>query len=154
MYHLSMTKVETMKKLLYIPLFIWCLIACNSQEMDSISMFADVAQSMSGAWRLDAVERGMGNQKSWEKVDSTRADTLTFRTDGVILDTKGLPRCCSPTSLVINGQLVEIKPSMAVPANPLCASVNCVSCATWDIQLSANEMIVAPCNMSRLKYVR
>ncbi|QRR01703.1 hypothetical protein [Dyadobacter sandarakinus] len=142
-----------MRTLLYASLVLWCAIACREKNMDTIQSFTQ-ANGLSGRWYLKAVEKGVTAQKTWENVQAAEVDTLVFRNDGVIMSATGLPRCCSPNSLILNGNLVEIKPTSPVPPNPMCARVNCVSCSTWDIELSGSEIVVTPCNMPRLRYVR
>ncbi|MCF2488496.1 hypothetical protein [Dyadobacter sp. CY347] len=112
--------------------------------------------SVQGKWILTAVEKNAidGTKNVWEAIVPGKADTLIFRSDGVILDTDGKPRCCAPGTLIINGNVMPVKPQVALPPNPLCAVVNCISCPSWEIELSGSEMIVTPCNNQRLKYVR
>lgn len=143
-----------MKRLLYIPLFLILLLSCKKDSIDGASSYMDF-QTIQGAWHLIEIERtSLDNKNVWESVSSAQSDTLTFRGDGVILYTDGTPACCSPKSLIINGQLLDIKPQAALPANPLCALVNCVYCPTWEISLSDDQLIVSSCNSQKRKYVR
>jgi hypothetical protein len=147
-------KVKTMKQLLYIPLFLVLLLSCKKDSIDGATSFADFL-TIQGSWHLIEIERtSLDNKNVWESVSATKADTLIFRTDGVILNTDGTPACCAPKSLIINNQLMDIKPQQALPANPLCAAVNCVNCPTWELSLSDDQLIVSSCNNLRRKYVR
>ncbi|MCF2516904.1 hypothetical protein [Dyadobacter sp. CY351] len=143
-----------MKQLLYIPFCIALLLSCKKDTMEAMN--APELLSVQGKWYLTAVEKNAidGRNKVWEPIDLAKADTLIFRSDGVMLDTDGKPRCCAPGMLIINDQVMPVKPQVALPPNPLCVLVNCVNCPSWDIELSGPEMIVTPCNNQRLKYVR
>lgn len=144
-----------MKRLLYIPFAIAVLLACKKDSMDAVNSAA-LFTSIEGKWYLSAIERKSiaGTINNWEPVKPNQADTLIFRSDGVILQTDGKPACCAPGSLIINGNLMVVKPQTALPANLVCASVNCVNCPTWEIFMSGNEIIVNSCNSPRLKFVR
>jgi hypothetical protein len=144
-----------MKRLLYIPFCIALLLACKKDSVDAYYGLADF-QTIEGKWYLSAIEKNAidGTGSSWEPVKSNQADTLIFRSDGVILETDGKPACCAPGTLLVNGSLMAVKPQTALPPNPLCTMVNCVNCTTWELYLSGNEMIVSPCSKPRLKYIR
>ncbi|MCE6991638.1 hypothetical protein [Dyadobacter sp. CY323] len=144
-----------MKRLLYISLILTVLFACKNDSMDTLDNPAAFASTISGTWKLVAVERSsIDNKNVWEPVPAAQADTLIFRGDGLILYGDGSPRCCAPKSLVINGNLMDIKPQTAIPANPLCARVNCVYCPSWDLSLTGNQLIISSCLGFREKYVR
>lgn len=143
-----------MKRLLYIPFCIMLMLSCKKDSMDTLSA-ADFL-SIQGKWYLSATEKNAinGTKNVWEPIEPSKADTLVFRSDGIILDPDGKPACCAPGILIINGVVMDVKPQIALPANPLCALVNCGNCPSWEIQLSGSEMIVKPCNNPRLKFVR
>ena len=143
-----------MKRLLYIPFCIALLLSCKKDTMDVLS--AASFQTIQGKWYLTAIEKNAidGRTNFWEPIDPAKADTLIFRSDGVILETDGKPACCAPGTLIINGSVKAVKPETALPANPLCTLVNCGNCPSWDIQMSDREMIIKPCNNPKLKYVR
>lgn len=142
-----------MKRLLYFPLFITLLLSCKKDSMDTYNS-ANV-QSIAGSWRLVEVEKAsIDNKNVWQPVPASQSDTLVFRADGVILNPDGTPRCCPPKSLVINGTLRDIQPQMAIPANPVCALVNCVYCPTWELFWTEDVLIISSCLGSRTKYVR
>lgn len=114
-------------------------------------------QSIAGIWKLAEVERAsLNNQNVWEPVPAAQADTLVFRNDGVILNPDGSPRCCAPKSLIINGTLLDIVPQTAIPANPICASVNCVYCPTWELSWNDDVLIITSCigTIAKSKYIR
>lgn len=119
------------------------------------AMHANDLTSIAGSWKLIEVERlSLSNASVWEPVPAAQADTLVFRADGVILNPDGTPRCCAPKSLIINGELMDIKPQFAIPANPICALVNCVYCPTWELSWNDDVLIVSSCLGSKTKYVR
>ncbi len=118
-------------------------------------MSSAVANTIAGNWRLAEIERAsVDNKNVWENASASQVDTISFRSDGVILQANGLPRCCAPKSLIINGQLMDIKPQSPIPDNPICALVNCVYCPVWEITFTGNELIVSSCLNQRRKYIR
>lgn len=110
--------------------------------------------SIAGTWRLAEIEKGSFGQKYWEAANASSSDNIIFLQDGAILDSDSLLLCCSPTSLLINNQLLEIKPDKSLAANPICAFVNCVSCPTWEVQWKNDELIISYCDGTREKYKR
>lgn len=143
-----------MKRLLYLPLVLACLLSCK-EDSDSGPMQALTFQTMSGRWHSAEVEKSsLGNGGTWEPIAAAQSDTLIFRSDGVILNADGKPRCCAPTTLTIDGKLFDVKPTSALPANAACEFVNCVTCPTWEISWQGNQMIIATCTSPRTKYVR
>lgn len=126
-----------MKRYLYILLIPFLLLNCKKEKEP-----APAIKEIVGRWRLDAVEKTVNGQKVWEKVSSDSPSYLTFRFDGVILDGKGLPWCCSPETLIVNGTSFKIKPKAKVPTNPQCALIDCVSCSSWDLEQKENELII------------
>ena len=144
-----------MKRLLYISLILTSVFGCKKDSLDSANLQSGFTSTISGPWKLVAVERtSIDNKNVWEPVPAAQSDTLIFRGDGLILYGDGSPRCCAPKSLVINGILRDIKPQQAVPANPLCATVNCVYCPTWELSWTDDQLIVSSCMNAREKYVR
>ena len=140
-----------MLRQLHIILFLFILLSCNS---DSADMQPAALNSVAGTWRLIEIEKGGFGQKYWEATVANTGKDLIFREDGVILDSKSQSICCGPTSLLINGVFFEIKPSLTVTANPLCAVVNCVSCPTWEVEWRQNELIISYCDGTREKYTK
>jgi hypothetical protein len=142
-----------MRRLFYITLFLSVMLSCKKDSLDVMGM-ADM-DPVSGKWFLSQVERAsVDNKNVWEYVSAAQTDTIAFRSDGVILQADGLPMCCAPKSLIINGSLLDIKPQSPLPANPYCANVSCAYCPVWEITLTGNEMIVSSCNDLRRKYIR
>jgi hypothetical protein len=140
-----------MKNLIFLLSLLFVLTNCKKDDPESQANMANIA----GQWQLEAYETTQNGKKTWSPAEPTQPQLLTFRADGVILDNSGLPLCCSPTSLKINGALFEVKPALPLEPNPLCALVNCAFCATWEIQQQGNEIIIEGCNTStRTKYVK
>lgn len=145
-----------MKRLLYLPLYFLVLLSCSkdSQEVQSAAEFLNVAL-FEGKWKLAETEKiTIDHQKLWEPVSGAQSYTMILRNDGVILNADGKPACCAPTSLIINDQLMQIKPQSPIPTNEACELVNCINCPTWEIELTGNQMIVTACNSPRMKFVR
>lgn len=141
-----------MKRLLYISLFLATLYACKSNSMDA--SYSPQVESISGTWRLIEEEQGIIGQSNWKAALADSSLDITFRNDGVVMNAKGLPACCAPTALTINGRFFEIKPATQLAANPACANVSCGNCPVWDIAISNNQLIITTCNSPRKKYVR
>ena len=143
---------EIMKRYLYILLIPFLLLNCKKEKEP-----APVIRGIVGRWRLDAVEKTVNGQKVWEKVSYDPPTYLAFRFDGVILDGKGLPWCCSPEMLIVNGTSFKIEPKAKVPSNPQCAYVDCFTCPSWDLEPKENELILtSSCQSlnSRSRYFR
>lgn len=142
-----------MKSLLYTSLICVLLLSCKK---DSGDVFPQATFStMSGQWHSIEKERSsLDNKSNWESIPAAQSDTIVFRGDGVILNVDGSPACCAPTSLIVNGQLLDIRPQSGLPVNPVCASITCVNCPTWEISWTDDQMIVTTCNAPRVKYIR
>lgn len=125
-----------MKKLILV-LFLVSLLGCKEK-----SLSPEELQPLVGKWRLSAVQP---NGKDWEFVTQSGQHQFEIRYDGVILDSNGLPACCSPKSLKVNGKLFTIEPKESLPNNPQCALVNCIACEIWDIDLQGNTFILSSC---------
>ena len=124
-----------MKQLIYALLLYILLFGCKKDPTPLPAI-----QEIVGRWRLDAMEKTVNGQKVWEKVDDTSPAYLAFRFDGVVLDSKGLPWCCSPDTLVVNVTPFKIKPQAEVPSNPQCALIDCLSCSSWYLEQKENEL--------------
>lgn len=143
-----------MKRLLYIPVVLVWLLSCNSST-DSDPTVLNSFSTVSGQWySIEAERSSLDNKSVWEAIPATQTDTLIFRGDGVILNADGKPRCCAPSTLTINGRLLDVKPQTALPGNPECALLNCVTCPTWEISWNDDQMIISTCNSPRVKYVK
>ena len=141
-----------MLRQLYFILFLFILLCCK-EDSDALLPQAYFF-SIAGTWRLTEIEKGTFGQKYWEPANVKPSDNIIFIANGSVLDSDSLKRCCSPTSLLINGQLLDIPPSTTLAPNPICAVVNCVSCPTWEIEWKNDELIISYCDGSRQKYTR
>ncbi len=143
-----------MKRLLYIPLVLVWLLSCKKDSVNDLSPNYAFS-AVSGIWHSVEVERSsLDNKSTWEPIDAAKSDSLIFRTDGVVLNADGTPRCCAPATMIINGTLLDVKPQTALPNNPQCELLNCITCPTWEISISDDQLIIATCNSPRMKYVR
>lgn len=143
-----------MKRLLYIPVVLVCLLSCKKESDSDPMQFSAAFQSVAGTWHSVEIERSsLDNKSVWGPIASEKSDTLIFRTDGVVLNADSTPRCCAPPTLIINGQLLDVKPQTALPNNPLC-ELNCITCPTWEISWNDDQMIISTCASPRIKYVR
>ena len=115
----------------------------------------ETLQPLVAKWRLVAYERTENGKKVWKEADPQYPSYLSFRFDGVVLDSKDLPYCCAPGALNINGKLFEIKPQANIPDNPMCALVDCIGCPIWNITLTGDEFILNLCGIGSVtKYTR
>ncbi|SDH04326.1 hypothetical protein SAMN04487996_12781 [Dyadobacter soli] len=143
-----------MKRLLYIPLILVWLLSCKKDSFDDLAPNAAFS-GVTGVWHAIEIERSsLDNKSTWEPIAAAKSDSLIFRGDGVVLNVDGTPRCCAPATMIINGQLVDVKPQTALPNNAQCEKLNCVTCPTWEISLSDDQLIIGTCNAPRMKYVR
>lgn len=140
-----------MKRYLYILLIPFLLLNCKKEKEP-----APAIKEIVGKWRLDAMVKTLNGQKVWEKVSYNPPTYLAFRFDGVILDGKGLPWCCSPETLIVNGTSFKITPQAKVPTNPGCANVYCFTCPSWELMQKENELLItSSCFMTyRHRYLR
>lgn len=137
-----------MKRYLYILLIPFLFLTCKKEPAPLPAI-----QEIVGRWRLDAMEKTVNGQKVWEKVSFNSPAYLAFRFDGVILDGEGLPACCAPDSLVVNGTPFKIKPKAKVPENPQCHFVDCALCPSWDLEQKDNELIITSrCDVLNFRY--
>lgn len=138
-----------MKYLLSFFLFL-SMVQCRDKNAGP-----ETLQPLVAKWRLATYERVENGKKVWKEVDSQSPSFISFRFDGVVLDSKGLPYCCPPSALNINGKEFKIIPKATIPENPTCAYIDCIGCPTWEIELRDNDFILSLCSIgSRSKYVR
>lgn len=132
---------------------VW-LLSCKTER--SGDLYPALAfTSVSGIWHSIEIERSsLDNKSTWEPIAASKSDSLIFRADGVVLNANGTPRCCAPATMIINGTLLDVKPQIALPNNPQCELLNCITCPTWEISLSDDQLIIGTCNSARVKYVR
>jgi hypothetical protein len=108
-----------------------------------------------GKWEWVATQEA--DQEDWTMVGvDTNRVILSFRSDGLILDSSGTPPCCAPSAYILNGKPFNIEPKFPVEANRMCELVNCISCEFWDIKQSGDEIVVSFCTPggNRYKYRR
>ncbi|MCF2517680.1 hypothetical protein [Dyadobacter sp. CY351] len=140
-----------MKKLFFALMISLTLVACKEDDPEPQPEIATIADT----WKQTAYEKTVDGKKVWIPVDG-EPTYISFRFDGVVLDGKGLPLCCPPDAYYVNGVLFEVKPKAEVPVNNVCMTVDCIGCATWDIEQTGDEMILTYCkpvNM-KLKFIR
>jgi hypothetical protein len=128
-----------MRRIIYLLILPVILSACKKEHFDSIGEI----EPLVGKWRLEAYEKTVNGQKTWEKVPDDQLSYLSFRFDGVILGSDGLPRCCAPKSFTLNGVLFIIEPKADVVHNPVCDLIDCFSCENWVINQNGGEIIVS-----------
>lgn len=140
-----------MKQLSFTLLMLFFLVACKEDSPKP----EPAIQGIVGTWKHIAYERVVDGEKKWVPVDG-EPYYMTFRSDGLILNAAGLPACCAPNAYYVNGELFQVTPKTTPPVNPQCALVDCVGCETWNIEQTANELIVTLCEpvATRSKYVR
>jgi hypothetical protein len=107
-------------------------------------------QRLTGVWKLSQIRVPDGGMGIWQDVPYFSQNDIEFRPDGVILDYKQEEICCSPSSLVVNGAIIEIKKSFLVPKNSNCASA-CNRCQTWIVTYTDGELILTGCLASDVK---
>ena len=73
-------------------------------------------ESIVGKWHLDAYEKLVNGDKVWEKAKDNPPGYLSFRFDGIMLDSKDLPSCCAPAGYNLNGTFFKIKPKASLPS--------------------------------------
>ena len=113
-------------------------------------------ESIVGKWQLEAYEKTLNGGKVWETTQGGQPSYLTFRFDGVMLDSKELPMCCPPTGYYLNGTFFAIKPRTSLPHNPQCDLIDCIGCANLDLEQTGDELVITYCApvSTRVKFVR
>lgn len=133
-------------------IFIFITIAASACKKDDPD---NQLNMIAGSWEPVAREELVDGKYVWKDVPPASHYILTFRPDGLITDVNGLPHCCGPNSLSIDGNLIKIIPKGKVPYNAMCELVNCIACETLVIETHSDEMIiVSACGGSKTKYVR
>jgi hypothetical protein len=139
-----------MKKLLLYFLLFLTTVGCREKTLSPEEL-----QPLVDKWRYAAYEKIVNGNKVWQDTDSLSPSFISFRFDGVVLDSQGLPRCCAPSALNINGKKFEIIPKAEVPRNPTCDYIDCIMCSVWSIDLKGDTFFLENCvNGLRYKYVR
>ncbi|HWV32162.1 MAG TPA: hypothetical protein VN038_21020 [Dyadobacter sp.] len=139
-----------MKTPLFSIILLFVLAAC---EKDSPKPDPEI-KTIVGKWKHTAYEKNVNGSNIWVPIDG-EPNYIVFRYDGVILDENGC-RNCAPDSYYVNGRLFQAVPKEDVKNNDSCPMVDCISCATWDIEQSNNELIITSCKPSntKSKYIR
>jgi hypothetical protein len=140
-----------MKKLLFALMISLILVACKKNNREPEPEIAAIVNT----WKQTAYEKTVNGAKIWVPVDG-EPHYISFRFDGLILDSKGLPLCCAPKAYYVNGVLFKVQPKAEVPFNEQCALVDCIGCGAWDIEQTGNELILSYCEpiKTRSKYIR
>ena len=136
-------------------IFLLLIVALGSCKPKAV--VPETIAPLVGKWRLDAYETTVNGKKEWTltSINASTANYIQIREDGVLLTGNGQELCCAPSSLTINGKRFEIIPKSAIPDNPMCALVDCIGCATWDIEWTEDTFVLSLCiNSSRSRYVR
>lgn len=125
-----------MKNLLLTLMFPIVLIACKSDNPKPALEIEDIV----GSWKYVATEKIVNETPTWVAVDGE--SNVSFRQDGVILNSRGLPNCCAPKAYQVNGLWFKIKNETAKEISEQCGPVDCMGCPTWNILQSGDELII------------
>lgn len=143
--------LEFMKNLLLALMFTAGLIACKSDnpkpEME--------IEGIVGSWKYVATEKIVSEMPTWVAVKEE--SNITFRADGVLLDSRGVPNCCVAMAYRVNGLWFKVKNETAQEIKNQCGLVQCIGCGTLNIYQTGNELTVfSGCepNVKVSKYVR
>ena len=125
-----------MKKLLYALMFSLVLVACKSDDPKP----AMEIEGIVGSWKYVATEQIVNESPTWVAVSGDY--NITFRKDGVMTDSRGLPDCCAPMAYKVNGLWFKIKNETAQEIFQQCGLVDCTGCRTWNIEQTGDELII------------
>ena len=125
-----------MKNLLLALMFALVLIACKSDNPKP----AMEIEGIVGSWKYVATEKIVNEIPTWVAVNGDY--NVTFRQDGVIIDSRGLPNCCAPKAYQVNGLWFKIKNETAQEIFKQCGPVDCTGCRTWNIVQTGDELII------------
>ena len=139
-----------MKNFLFSFILLFVLVACKKDGSPPDPEIKEIV----GKWKRIAVEENVNGSNIWVLTDGEPL-YMVFRYDGVIFDGNGC-RNCAPNSYYVNGKLFQVMPKEDVKNNASCPMVDCIACATWDIDQSSNELIITLCEPynRRSKYIR
>lgn len=104
-----------------------------------------------GKWKGAAYQTVENGEVVWKEWHAEEEGYLEFRSDGILLDEKGLPPCCLPRRYNIDGKRFEAIPTAPVEDNPLCYLVDCASCSELNIEWVGADRIVTYCAESKFK---
>lgn len=151
-WYASYSKLQNMKNLLLTLMVLFVLVACKSDNPNP----APEIEGIVGTWKYVATETIVGEKAEWVSV--TGESTISFRQDGVILNSNGLPDCCAPKVYQVNDDWFVVNKDIAKGISEQCGPVDCTVCSTpWRIlQTNAELIIFSGCGsrMSTTKYVR
>lgn len=137
-----------MKNIVWIFFLVLGIFSCKEKHLSPEDI-----KPLVGKWQATAIERA--EKKEWEYITQNGQNHLEIRYDGVILDANGLPMCCSPRYLNLNGKRFSIVPKERVPDNSICALVNCAYCETWNMDLQNDVLTVSHCKgLGRVRYIK
>ncbi|GAB2802730.1 hypothetical protein GCM10027275_56240 [Rhabdobacter roseus] len=126
------------------------LLGCRREQEVS----PEALKPLVGRWQLVAYEQNQGGVRTWVEVPAAEALILQVRFDGVLLDGQGLAWCCAPPAIQLNGTLIDIIPRAEVPRNLICDLADCMGCATLDLDLDADTLLLTSCNGGQMRYAR
>ncbi|MEO6622577.1 MAG: hypothetical protein ABIN80_28195 [Dyadobacter sp.] len=127
-------------------LVFWVFVGCQKDIPEPDARL----KPLKGVWKLSQIKVQDGTSQVWQDVPYFSQNDIEFRADGVILDYKKEEICCNPSSLVVNGVIIEIKKSFIVPKNNNCAAA-CNRCQTWLITYTDGELILTGCLATDVK---
>nr|WP_295926014.1 hypothetical protein [uncultured Dyadobacter sp.] len=139
-----------MKNILFSFILLFVLVACKKDDPNPDPEIKEIV----GKWKRTAIEKNVDGSNIWVPTEG-EPRYMVFRYDGVIFDENGC-RNCAPNSYYVNGRLFQVRPKEDVKNNSSCPMVDCIACATWDIDQSDDELIITLCKPfnRRSKYMR
>lgn len=141
-----------MKNLVLAPILLFTFFACKSDNPKP----APEIEGIVGTWKYVATETIVNDKPEWVSVPGE--SNVSFRHDGVILDSRNLPNCCAPKAYQVNGEWFVINKDTAREISEKCGPVDCMVCPTaWNIFQTNDELVVfsgcAPRVLTK-KYIR
>ncbi|PWJ58763.1 hypothetical protein CLV98_103130 [Dyadobacter jejuensis] len=140
-----------MKTVLYIYLLLLLVSGCKKEDAATEQSVLNV---LVGRWELIEQQQGVLGNASWRPVQAADRQVIAFRQDGVLLDSTGVPLCCTARAYIINGQLFKIIPEESLLVNSNCDLVDCTFCAVYELELQAEEFTMTRCSGPKEKYRR
>jgi len=136
------------KQLLFTVLLLGTIAGCKNDKADPQAKIEGIV----GRWKATEIENLKNGNKVWQTVNNS-AWFISFHTDGSVADDNGNLICCAPNILTIDGLTIKIPAETDLPSQS-CASTRCSGCMNWGIEQRGDEIIIAVCNSSRIKYAR
>ncbi len=133
-------------------LLAWLLlicIACGGCRND-VSEPDPRIKTVLGKWKLSQIRIEDNGTMVWQEVPYHQENDIEIRPDAVILDFKGERVCCHPTSLVVNGTIIDIENLLKAPANTNC-TIGCLTCQIWTLSVGENELTITGCTPLEVK---